>query len=126
MKALNIIETAYRATLEEQDDTIVWLTHAIKGAGGELSVLLRGNAVNYAAKSQSVEPLSFGSRTQKNAPDIARDVVGLIGKGADVYIVQDDVDARGLKSGDLIKGLKPVSSSDLPGLFESHDCVWHW
>ena len=126
MKALNIIETAYRATLEEQDDTIVWLTHAIKGAGGELSVLLRGNAVNYAAKSQSVEPLSFGSRTQKNAPDIARDVVGLIGKGVDVYIVSEDLAERGLADGDLIDGLKPVARGDLAGLFDGYDHVWHW
>ncbi len=126
MKALNIVETAYRATLEEQDDTIVWLTHAMKGAGADLSVLLRANAVNYAVQGQEVAPLSFGARTQANAPDIAGQVAGLIGKGVDVYIVQEDLADRGLSAVELIDGLTPVSRSDLPGLLDNYDQVWHW
>jgi len=126
MTTLSIIETAYRATLEEQDDTIVWITHAMTGAGADLGVLLRGNAVNYAVRSQSVSPLSFGGRTQANAPDLAGQVSGLIGKGVDVFVVRDDLEARGIADDDLIGGLKPVSRSDIPGLLESHDRVWHW
>ncbi len=126
MKALNIIETAYRATLEEQDDTIVWLTHAMKGAGAELDVLLRGNAVNYAAKAQEVPSLTFGERVQKHSPRLAEDVAGLIGKGIDVYIVSEDLADRGLVSGELIDGLKPVSRGDLATLFDGYDHIWHW
>jgi hypothetical protein len=126
MKALNIIGTAYRGTLEEQDDTIVWITHAMKGAGAELDVLLRGSAVNYASTTQNVPALSFGDRTQKNSPHIAEDVSGLIGKGVAVHIVDEDIVERGLANGDLIKGLSRVKRADIPALFDNYDHIWAW
>ena len=126
MKALNIIESAYRGTLEEQDDTVVWITHALKGAGAELDVLLKGNAVNYAVASQHVPSLAFGERVQSHGPHLADDVAGLIGKGITVHIIQEDLDARGIQAGELIDGLTPVARGDLPNLFQGYDHIWHW
>ncbi len=126
MKALNVIRTAYRGTLEEQDDTIVWITHAMKGAGADLDVLLRGSAVNYASLAQEVPALSFGDRRQKNSPHIAEDVSGLIGKGVAVYIIEEDIAERGLADGDLIEGLTRVKWADVPALFDGYDHVWAW
>lgn len=126
MKALNIIETAYRATIEEQDDTIVWVTHAMKGAGGELDVLLRGNAVNYGVKAQDASGLSFGNLEQTNPPKLAEDVAKLPDKGVKVFVVQEDLAERGIESGDLVDGLTPVARDALAGMLDDYEQVWHW
>lgn len=125
-KILQVIESAYRCTVEEQDDPVVWITHAMKGAGADLAVLLRGNAVNYAVKGQDATGLSFGGKAQTHPPRIDQDVAKLVGKGVDVYVVEDDASSRGLERTDLVEGIKPVSRSGLPKLFAGYDQVWHW
>ena len=126
MKVLNIVESAYRATIEEQDDTIVWLTHAIKGAGADLGVLLRGNAVNYGVRGQDAAGLSFGSWHQTQPPRLADDIAGLVGKGVTVHVLAEDLAARGLAASDLIDGLELVGCDRLPALLDRFDQVWHW
>jgi hypothetical protein len=125
-KYLQIIETAYRATIEEQDDTCVWISHAMKGGGADIAVLLRGNAVNYACKAQDASGLAFGEKRQSHPPDLAGDVSGLVGKGVEVFVVEDDCAERGLERGDLIDGLKPVKRAALAKLFAGYDQIWHW
>jgi hypothetical protein len=125
-KILQIIETAYRATIEEQDDTCVWITHAMKGAGADLAVLLRGNAVNYGCTGQDASGLRFGARRQTQPPQLAGDIAALISKGVPVYVVEDDCAERGLERADLIEGLTPVARTGLPRLLAEHDQLWHW
>jgi hypothetical protein len=126
MKALNIIESAYRATIEEQDDTIVWLTHAMKAAGADLEVLLRGNAVNYAVRVQNAAGLAFGDWRQTQPPRLADDVAALLAKGITVYVLAEDLAERGLDTGDLVPGLECITRDGLPALFAAHDQIWHW
>jgi sulfur relay (sulfurtransferase) DsrF/TusC family protein len=126
MKALNVISTAYRATLEEQDDPIVWITHAMKGAGADLNVLLRGNAVNYVVKGQDASGLSFGGKAQTQPPNLPRDIEGLVGKGVDVYIIEEDINERGLGNEALVEGIKRISRAGVPKLMSGYDHVWNW
>ena len=125
-KILQVAESAFRATLEEQDDTVVWLTLAMRGAGGEFALLLRGNAVNTAVRGQDTSGLRFGDRTQRHHTDLAEDIAKLIGKGVPVSVVAEDLAERGLRKEDLIAGLEIVPRSALPDLFEKYDQVWHW
>ena len=125
-KVLSIVESAYRGTLEEQDDTIIWLMHAMRGAGADLSVILRGNAVNYVVRGQDASGLAFGERRQTNPPRLDEDVAKLAAKGVAVLVVEDDLVERGLERSDLIEGVKLLPRNGIARLVESHDQVFHW
>jgi hypothetical protein len=125
-KVLNILETGYRATVEEQDDTILWLSSMFKGAGLDLTLLLRANAVNYAVRGQDASGLRFGDLEVGHSPELDADVEALLDKGVAVYYLTEDVATRGISDADLVDGLKPVSRRELPNLLDQFDQVWHW
>ncbi len=125
-KILSMIETAYRATLEEQDDTVVWLTHAMRAAGADLTVVLRGHAVNYAVRGQDASGLAFGDRRQTNPPRIDEDLAKLTRKGVEVFLIEDDVAERGVDHSELIEGVKLIPRKTLAKLLGGYDQVWHW
>jgi hypothetical protein len=125
-KILQVVESAYRATIEEQDDTVVWFTHAIRGGGAQTAVLLRGHAVNYGVKRQDASGIAFGDRKQTQPPDLPGDLTRLIAKGVEVYVVEEDVEAHGLAPADLIGGLIPIKKSVVPGLMARFSLIWQW
>ena len=125
-KILHVVESAYRATIEEQDDTVVWVTHAMKGGGADLTVLLRGNAVNYAVRGQDAAGLMFGKRRQTQPPRLDDDLARLAAKGAKVFIIEDDLRERGIERGEVIEGPELIARGNLAQLVASHDLVFHW
>jgi sulfur relay (sulfurtransferase) DsrF/TusC family protein len=126
LKVLNIVESAYRATIEEQDDTVLWTSSALKGAGADVDVLLRGNAVNYGVKGQDASGLQFGAKKQTHPPQLEDDLQRLMDLGAKVYVTTDDAAERGLERTDLIGGLEPISRSRIAKLCADYDQIWHW
>jgi sulfur relay protein TusB/DsrH len=125
MRILNIVESAYRATLEEQDDTVLWLSRALVNAGADLSIVLRGNAVNYAVQ-QSCPELKIGRATIAHPARPNEDLAKLQAKGARVYVVQEDLDDRGIGKERCVAQAQRIPRAELVGLMEAHDQVWHW
>lgn len=126
MKVLNIIEAAYRGTLEEQDDTIVWLLRAMKGADANIDALLTGNAVNYVVRAQDASGLKFGNVVQTQPPQLAHDLASLKDKGARVYVVDDALRGRGIANEELIGGIELLPRGRMAALFADYDQIWHW
>ncbi|MGA3002117.1 MAG: hypothetical protein ABSE20_10350 [Acetobacteraceae bacterium] len=126
-KTLNIVESAYRAVMEEQDDTILWLLAAMQAAGAEHTVVLRGNAVNYAVAGQGAPGLSIGGWKQTMAPRMDNDVLDLIEKRKiPVFVIEEDLAMRGIDPGELVPGVKLMSSAMLPKRMAEYEIVSHW
>lgn len=123
---LCIVESAYRATIEEQDDTVLWLSHMLRTNGLDVSVLLRANAVNYAVANQGDVPLCIGEVAVAQPPRLDHDLGALAGAGVPIYVITEDADERAVGHERLADAVEMIGRDDVPELLCRFDRVFHW
>ena len=107
MTALRIVESALRK-------------------GVDVTVLLTGNAVNYAVEGHATEPLALGGGKVPHPFDPPRDIERMADGGVGFFLVREDAEERGIDSTCLMGAVEAISRADLPELVGSFDAVWHW
>lgn len=126
MRVLQIVEPAHRATLEEQDDTVLWFTRAIRAAGAEADVLFVGSAVSYAARGQDATGFEVGAWKQRHPPALEHEIAKLIESGARVSVLREDLIERGLDPEAMLPNVGTTSARQLGALLGQYDRVWKW
>ncbi len=124
---LCIIDQGYRAAVEEQDDTALWMAHMLQRNDNiTASVLLRSSAVNYANKAQVPTGVTFGDWQQQHPANFPRDLARFQDDGGTVYVLQEDLEARGLTHGELVGQVHVIAKSQLANLVNEHDQISFW
>lgn len=126
MKALQVIQSAYRCTIEEQDDPAIWIAQVLKLNGCDADILLRENAVNYVVMGQDASGLTFGEKKQTQPPKIDQDLQSAFDKQMKVYVVSEDLEIRGISDAKIIDGVIKLTRKELVNLFDQYDQIWHW
>jgi len=126
MQVLHIVDQAYRATIEEQDDPVLWFVQVLRGADAEVALLLRGSAVNYLVFRQDASGVAFGAWRQTQPPRLAAAIVALLAKRTPVHVIQEDLAERGIRASDCIVGVQPVARARTGEFIERFDRVWQW
>jgi sulfur relay (sulfurtransferase) DsrF/TusC family protein len=82
--------------------------------------------VNYAVKGQDGTGIKIAGAVVQPGFMIETDLKALQQTRIPVYAISEDLEERGIKTNDLIEGVRLLSKNELGKLVDQFDTVWNW
>ncbi|MCA6094678.1 hypothetical protein LE181_21210 [Streptomyces sp. SCA3-4] len=123
-RVLAIVERAYRGSVEKQFVDALYLASELHRQLGGMDILLRGQAVTYAARDARVPALRLGARVVDTLTDPRADVRTLLDAGLRVYAEEPGLAAYGLEDQDrLLDGVQRISADEAAARWAAYRMV---
>jgi len=124
-KILSVLAHTEYGNLEDSD--IGLFASAFSSVAGQsLTLLLREDAVNYAVRGQDGTGIRIAGAVVQPGFLIETDLKSVQQANIPVYVVREDLDARGVKKDELIEGVQLLSGRELGKFIDQFDTVWNW
>ncbi len=124
-KILSVLGHTEYGNLEDSDIGLFASAFA-PVAGQSLALLLREDAANYAVRGQDGTGIKIAGTVVQPGFLIETDLRSVQQTKIPVYVVREDLEARGIKPDELIDGVQLTSKTELGKLIDQFDTVWNW
>lgn len=123
-QTLAIIERAYRGAVEKQFFDPLYMAIELHRQLGGIDLLLRGQAVAYAAEHSRVGPLRVGDVVIDTLTDSRKQLQTLIGTGVAVWVEEDDLATTGLAgAGRLLPDVRLARAGEMAEHWATYQMV---
>lgn len=124
--ALFVCELGYRAVMEEESDSAIWMAHALRRTSAvEVALLLYGPATHYVADTrESVLVCSCCKRTR--LVDVVSDIRSFLQDGGRVFVTDHDLDRYGIPRDRILSGVDILPDSKVSSLVAEYEHLSFW
>jgi sulfur relay (sulfurtransferase) DsrF/TusC family protein len=124
-KILSVLTHTEYGNLEDSDIGLFASAFA-PVTGNDMTILLTQDAVNYAVRGQDGTGIKIAGGTVQPGFLIETDIQSVQASNIPVFAIKEDLEERGLRTSDLVGGLKLLSRTELGRFIDKFDTVWNW
>jgi len=124
-KILSVLSHTEYGNLEDSDIGLFASAFA-PVAGSRMTILLSDDAVNYGVRGQEGTGIEIAGGKVQPGFLIETDIRSVQQANIPVYAFEEDLEARGIATNDLIEGIKTISRKEFGQFIDQFDTVWNW